>query len=197
MHLSRSSNLSSLRDAESILQTLATCVGDSEAYSAFESESDAEHNIHSNYRSSHDTPDELEEDGSEHTFKPESETMLPTQPAHEGEPDEHSERTNNRVPTQPSDRQSEEKNNCVPAPPPDRQSEKTDDRVPRPPPEQPLDNDTMSYPYSKYRDDLNAEAHVYAFLHTWEPNHVSQHLTDTKVECLKITKFGMNWKDQQ
>ena len=49
----------------------------------------------------------------------------------------------------------------------------------------------MSYPYSKYRDDLDAEAHMYAFLQTWEANHVSQRFTDTEAELSKITEFGM------
>ena len=74
------------------------------------------------------------------------------------------------------------------------QSEKTDDRVPTPPSKQPLDNETMAHPYSKYQDDLNAEAHVYAFLHTWEPNHVSQRLIDTKVERSKIMELGMTFE---
>ena len=49
----------------------------------------------------------------------------------------------------------------------------------------------MSYPYSKYRDDPDAEAHVYAFLQTWEANHVSQRLTEPEVGRSKITEFSM------
>ena len=69
-HLDEGSKLSSLREAESILQTLVIGGGDSEAFSALKSESDNEHIVHSNYRSSHDTLDKLEEDGSEHTLTP-------------------------------------------------------------------------------------------------------------------------------
>ena len=35
----------------------------------------------------------------------------------------------------------------------------------------------MSYPYSKYRDDADAEAHIRDFLITWEVNHVAQQLS--------------------
>ena len=37
--------------------------------------------------------------------------------------------------------------------------------------------DTMSYPYSKYRDDVDAEAHIRDFLTTWEINHAAQRLS--------------------
>ena len=67
-HLDEASSLSNLRDAKSILQTLAIGVGDSEAYWTFDSKSDNENIIHSNYRSNHDTLDELEEDWYEHTL---------------------------------------------------------------------------------------------------------------------------------
>ena len=33
--------------------------------------------------------------------------------------------------------------------------------------------DTMSYPYSKYRDGANAEAHIRDFLTTWEIDHAA------------------------
>ena len=65
------------------------------------------------------------------------------------------------------------------------------DRVSTPPIEQPLDDDTMSYQYPKYRDDPDAEAHVYAFLQTWEANHVSQRLMNVEAERSKIVAFGM------
>ena len=52
-------------------------------------------------------------------------------------------------------------------------------------------DDTMPYPYTKYRDDPDAEAHVYAFLQTWEANHVSQKLTEPEAEVSKVTEFGM------
>ena len=45
--------------------------------------------------------------------------------------------------------------------------EKKDDCVPTPPLEQPTD-DNMLYP--KHRDEQDVEAHVYAFVQTWEAN---------------------------
>ena len=64
------SSLTSLREEESILQTLAEGDGDSEAFSALESESNSELSVQSKYRRNNDTtdtPDDLEEDDSEHT----------------------------------------------------------------------------------------------------------------------------------
>ena len=49
----------------------------------------------------------------------------------------------------------------------------------------------MPYPYPKYRDDPNAEAHVYAFFHAWEANHVSQRLTEAEAERSKVAEFGI------
>ena len=60
-------NLTTFRDAQSILQTLAEGDGDSEAFSALESESDSEQSVQSNYRSNHDTLDDPREGDSEHT----------------------------------------------------------------------------------------------------------------------------------
>ena len=57
-------------------KSLTTGVGDTKAFSAFESESNNEHNVHSNYRSSHDTLNESEEDGCEHMPTPKSEMMM-------------------------------------------------------------------------------------------------------------------------
>ena len=48
-----------------------------------------------------------------------------------------------------------------------------------------------SCPYSKYRDEPDAEAHMYAFLQTWEANHVSQRLTEAEVERSKVAEFSM------
>ena len=59
------SNLTSLREAHSILQTIAKGDGESEAFLALESESDNERSVQSNYKSSHHTPDGLEDDESE------------------------------------------------------------------------------------------------------------------------------------
>ena len=56
-HSNEGSNLSSLPEAESLLQALAAGEGDSELFSAFESDSNGEYSAHSNYRINHDTPD--------------------------------------------------------------------------------------------------------------------------------------------
>ena len=53
------------------------------------------------------------------------------------------------------------------------------------------EDDTMLYPYPKYRDYPNAEAHVYAFFQTWEANHVSQRLIEPEAERSKIAEFAM------
>ena len=63
-HPDEGSSLRSLRDAESILQALATRDGDSKPFSAFESDSNSEYSAHSNYRSSHDTLDRPEDEES-------------------------------------------------------------------------------------------------------------------------------------
>ena len=199
--------LSSLCEAESILQTVATCDGESEAFSTLESKLTCEHIVQLNYRRSHDTRDDPQKDNSEHTPTPESETTLPIPPTHEINPDQQLERMDERVPTPPPDKQSKEKNyrvltpppdqqtkekkNRIPTPPQDRQAEKKEDRVPMPPPAQPCEENTMLYTYSKYRDDPNVEAHVYAFLQTWEANHVSQRLMDAKAKRSKIMEFSM------
>ena len=36
-----------------------------------------------------------------------------------------------------------------------------------------FEEDTMSYPYSKYNDEADVEVHMCAFLTTWQANHVS------------------------
>ena len=56
---------------------------------------------------------------------------------------------------------------------------------------QPSEEDIMTYPYAKYRDNPYAKAHVFAFLQTWEANHVSQRFTDVEAERSKIVEFGM------
>ena len=40
----------------------------------------------------------------------------------------------------------------------------------------------MPYPYSKYRDGADAEAHVRDFFTTWEMNHVAQRLSTAAKE---------------
>ena len=66
-------NLSSLREAESLLQALAAGEGESEAFSTFESDSDGEHSAHTNYRNSNDIPDGPEDEESDTLQTPELE----------------------------------------------------------------------------------------------------------------------------
>ena len=61
----------------------------------------------------------------------------------------------------------------------------------------------MSYPYPKYNDEVDAEAHVCAFLTTWQTNHVSQRLSEADADKPKIVEFGLsldgkstNWYSQ-
>ena len=61
----------------------------------------------------------------------------------------------------------------------------------------------MSYPYSKYREGADAEAHIRDFLTTWEVNHVAQRLSATSEEKSKIDEFvlsldgpSVNWYSQ-
>ena len=79
----------------------------------------------------------------------------------------------------------------VPTPPPDQQSKEKNDQVQTLPPAQPFEENSMAHPYPKYGDDPDAEAHVYAFLQTWEANHVSQQLMDVEAQCSKIAEFSM------
>ena len=58
--------MSSLRGAESIPQTLAGRDGDSEAFSAIESNLNGEHSVQSNFCSSHGTPNGPDKDDSDH-----------------------------------------------------------------------------------------------------------------------------------
>ena len=54
------------------------------------------------------------------------------------------------------------------------------------------EEDTIPYPYPKYWDEPNADAHVHAFLHTWEANYISQQLTISKAGRSKIAEFGLS-----
>ena len=83
----------------------------------------------------------------------------------------------------------------VPTPQPESPTEQ-EERVPTPAPTAQEDDDTMPYQYPKYRDDPDAEAHIYAFLQTWEVNHVSQRLNEAEAERSKIAEFGMTLEGQ-
>ena len=52
--------------------------------------------------------------------------------------------------------------------------------------------DTMSYPYSKYREGTNVEAHIRDFLTTWEINHAAQRLSTTAKHKLKIAELVLS-----
>ena len=101
-------SLRSLREAESILQTLAEGDGDSEAFSALESESDSEQSVQSNYRSSRNTPDDPKDEDSEHTLTPEPTEQLPLVPGERQSPNKTkrtspptAEKVKARTPTHP------------------------------------------------------------------------------------------------
>ena len=50
----------------------------------------------------------------------------------------------------------------------------------------------MSYPYSKYRDGADAEAHIRDFLTTWEINHAAQWLSTAVEDKSKIAEFVLS-----
>ena len=50
--------------------------------------------------------------------------------------------------------------------------------------------DTMLYPYPKYHDEADTEAHIRAFLTTWQANHVSQRLSKTDADKSQIAEFA-------
>ena len=54
----------------------------------------------------------------------------------------------------------------------------------------------MSYPYPRYNDEADAEAHVHAFLTTWQANHVSQRLAVLDANASKIVEFRLSLDGQ-
>ena len=50
----------------------------------------------------------------------------------------------------------------------------------------------MPYPYSKYRDGVDAEAHIRDFLTTWEINHAAQRLSTVVEDKSKIAEFVLS-----
>mgnify|MGYP000476957188 CR=1 FL=1 len=54
----------------------------------------------------------------------------------------------------------------------------------------------MSYPYPKYNDDTNVEAHVCAFVTTWQENYVSQRLSEANADKSKISEFRLSLDEQ-
>ena len=145
------SSLSSLREAESLLQALAAGEGESEAFSAFESDSDGEHSAHTNYCSSNDIPDgpEDEESNTLQTPEPELTRLEPTETEveHPSEPEDEEER--------PPAPEVEEQRPLTPT---------DEEERPLTPPARALTLDEdMRFQYPKYRDDPDAEAHVHGF----------------------------------
>ena len=69
--------------------------------------------------------------------------------------------------------------------------------------EEVLEGDTMSYPYPKYNDEADEEAHMHAFLTTWQANHVSQKVSEADANKSQIAEFRLlldgqstNWYSQ-
>ena len=116
------SSLTSLREAKSILHTLAEGDGDAEAFTALESDSNSEQSIQSNYKSSHDNPDVSEDDESDGSSTPKPVEELPLVPG-----DRQSPNKTKRTPTPPAEKIREH----APTPP----MEKAEDRTPTPPTE--------------------------------------------------------------
>ena len=58
------------------------------------------------------------------------------------------------------------------------------------------EEDNMPYPYPKYNDEPDMEAHVQAFLITWPANHVSQELAQAAADASKIIEFGLSLEGQ-
>ena len=54
------------------------------------------------------------------------------------------------------------------------------------------EEDTMPYPYPHYNDKVHIEAHIRAYLTTWQANHASERLAVTKANFSKITEFGLS-----
>ena len=53
-------------------------------------------------------------------------------------------------------------------------------------------DDNMPYPYSKYEDGVNVEAHIRDFLTTWEINHGAQRLSMVAEDKSKIAEFVLS-----
>ena len=51
----------------------------------------------------------------------------------------------------------------------------------------------MSYPYPKYNDKADAEAHVRTFLMIGQANHVSQRWLEVDANKSKIADFGLSF----
>ena len=58
------------------------------------------------------------------------------------------------------------------------------------------EEDTMSYPYPRYNGEADAEAHIRAYLTTWQANHASKHFKIIEANISKIAEFGLSLDGQ-
>ena len=58
------------------------------------------------------------------------------------------------------------------------------------------EEDTMSYPYPRYNGEADAEAHIRAYLTTWQANHASKRLGLVEANISKIAEFGLSLDGQ-
>ena len=54
----------------------------------------------------------------------------------------------------------------------------------------------MPDPYPRYNGDADAEAHICAYLTTWQVNHASKRLGLIEANISKIAKFGLSLDGQ-
>ena len=54
------------------------------------------------------------------------------------------------------------------------------------------EEDTMPYPYPRYNGEADAEAHIRAYLTTWQANHASKRLGLIEANISKIAEFGLS-----
>ena len=50
----------------------------------------------------------------------------------------------------------------------------------------------MPYPYPHYNGEANAEAHIHAYLMTWQANIASKRLSMIEANISKIGEFGLS-----
>ena len=58
------------------------------------------------------------------------------------------------------------------------------------------EEDTISYPYPRYNGESDAEAHIRAYLTTWQANHASKRLGMTEANISKIAELGLSLDGQ-
>ena len=54
----------------------------------------------------------------------------------------------------------------------------------------------MPYPYPRYNGEADAEAHIRAYLTTWQVNHASKRLGMIEANIAKIAEFGLSLDGQ-